>query len=62
MAISIHEMSNRRRASLIQDLTDKIGILNFAPAINPGGGFINGVQAQEPLTHDERRPTISRVT
>ena len=51
--ISIYEMSTIDGARLLssilasQDLTDKIGILNFASATSPGGGFINGAQAQE---------------
>jgi len=51
--ISILEMSTIEGAHLLrsalasQGLTDKIGLLNFASAKNPGGGFINGAQAQE---------------
>jgi uncharacterized protein (TIGR02452 family) len=51
--ISILEMSTIDGARYLSDtlttqgVGDKIGILNFASAKNPGGGFINGAQAQE---------------
>lgn len=34
-------------ARLMADGTDEVAVLNFASAKNPGGGFLNGSQAQE---------------
>ncbi|KIM82478.1 hypothetical protein PILCRDRAFT_820337 [Piloderma croceum F 1598] len=48
--LEISTMNGARRLSSIlasENLTDKLGILNFASAHSPGGGFINGAQAQE---------------
>lgn len=48
--VSILEISTLDGARyLTNDITDggKIGVLNFASAKKPGGGFLNGAQAQE---------------
>ncbi|KII95608.1 hypothetical protein PLICRDRAFT_222654 [Plicaturopsis crispa FD-325 SS-3] len=47
--ISILEISTLDGARLLSDTQDerRTGVLNFASAKKPGGGFINGAQAQE---------------
>ena len=39
--------AERMARSLMQKQIKKIAVLNFASAKNPGGGFLNGAQAQE---------------
>jgi uncharacterized protein (TIGR02452 family) len=47
-AISVHNETTLQGAQALgQEGHGKIGVLNFASAKNPGGGFLNGSQAQE---------------
>lgn len=45
--IEVYNETTMQGALALFDFSDKIGVLNFASAKNPGGGFMGGAQAQE---------------
>ena len=45
--IEVFNETTMEGALALFDYSDKIGVLNFASAKNPGGGFLGGAQAQE---------------